>query len=63
MFSESLLRFVVFCSYGRLIYNGFPEATAILGAVGGFSAVAEFLSSYSCVTLLYSGFVLTVDVV
>ena len=62
MFSESLLRFVVFCSYGRLIYSGFPEAIAILGAVRGFSAVAEFLTSYSCVTVLYSGFVLTVDV-
>ena len=62
MFSESLLRFVIFCSYGRLIYSGFPEAIAILGAVRGFSAVAEFLTSYSCVTVLYSGFVLTVDV-
>ena len=46
MFSVSdsvSLRFAVSCSYGCWIYNGFSEAKAIHGAVGRFSAVAQFL--------------------
>ena len=39
----SLVRFAVFCCYGRWIYNGFPEAMAIHRAVGRFSVVSQFL--------------------
>ena len=39
----SLVRFAVFCCYGRWIHNGFPEAMAIHRVVGRFSVVSQFL--------------------